>query len=120
MRVAFDIDDTILIPSVAIQGSRVAYGGVPNFDVIAVYRFFQAQGCDMILWSGGGVDWAANWGEKFGLAPYTIRVKEKSEDIDLCFDDCVVDLARVNVRVKRINNNISRHEWNETQKRTGE
>ena len=31
-----------------------------------------------------------------------MRRKEKSEDIDIAFDDCVVDLAKVNVRVKRI------------------
>jgi hypothetical protein len=59
---------------------------------------------------------AKRWGEKFGLEPFTVRMKEKSEDVDICFDDCVVDLAKVNMRVKRIKNGISRTEWNETKR----
>lgn len=110
MRVAFDIDDTLLVPGVA-----TAFGdNVPNYEVIAAYRFFQELGADMVLWSGSGVDWARRWGEKFGLEPFTVRMKEKSDDVDICFDDCVVDLARVNVRVRRHRNSVSRKEWNET------
>lgn len=33
--------------------------------------------------------------------------------IDMGFEDCEVDLARVNIRVKRLNNSISRKEWNQ-------
>jgi hypothetical protein len=40
----------------------------------------------------------------------------KSYDIDICFDDMEVDLAKVNIRVKRFNNSISRKEWNVTKK----
>lgn len=67
------------------------------------------------------MDWAKMWGEKLGLAPFTVRQKEKTEIcagdlcfpmIDIAFDDCVVDLAKVNVRVKRIKNGISRADWN--------
>jgi hypothetical protein len=111
MKIAFDIDDTLLIPSVA-RGNDVSGDNVPNYEVIAVLRFFQAQGHEIILWSGSGVDWAKRWGEKFGLEPFTVRIKEKDENIDIAFDDCEVDLARVNVRVKRINNGISRKDWN--------
>ena len=67
----------------------------------------------MIVWSGGGVDYARMVAEKLGLKPDKIREKKKSEDVDIAFDDCIVDLAKVNVRVKRINNGISRKEWNE-------
>lgn len=109
MKIAFDIDDCIIIPAIA-TGLPI---DTPNYEVIAVYRWFQAQGNYMICWSGGGVDYARMWAEKLGLKPDEIRVKTKSEDIDLCFDDCDVDLAKVNVRVKRLNNSISRKEWNE-------
>lgn len=115
MKVAFDIDDTILVPSVAM-GNGVSGYNVPNYNVIAIYKWFQEQGHEMILWSGSGIDWAKTWGEKFDLVPFTVRVKEKSEDVDICFDDCIVDLAKVNIRVKRINNGISRKEWNENKK----
>lgn len=112
LTVAFDIDDTLLVPSL-VMGNGVSGENVPNYEVIAVLRWFQLQGAHIILWSGSGVDWAKRWGEKFGLEPFEVRVKQKSEDVDICFDDCIVDLARVNVRVGRIKNSISRSEWNE-------
>jgi len=112
MRIAFDIDDTLIIPSV-VTGDR----DVPNYDTIAILRWFQAQGNEIILWSGSGIDWATTWGEKLGLQPFTVITKEKgSGSIDIAFDDCDVDLATVNVKVKRINNSVSRAEWNKNKK----
>lgn len=110
MKIAFDIDDTLIVPSVATGMGR----DTPNYENIAIYRWFQAQGHEMVLWSGSGMDWAQTWGEKLGLQPFTVRVKEAAEDIGIAFDDCDVKLAKVNVRVKRINNSVSREEWNKT------
>lgn len=63
MKIAFDIDDTILVPSVVL-----GFGNdTPNYETIAVFKWFQAQGHEMFLWSGSGMDWAQRWGEKFGL-----------------------------------------------------
>lgn len=110
MKVAFDIDDTLLVPSVA-----TGFGDeTPNYETIAILKWFQNQGHTIILWSGSGVDWANRWGNKFGLQPFVVWVKEKSDAVDIAFDDCEVDLAKVNIRVKRINNSISRAEWNKT------
>ncbi len=111
MRIAFDIDDTLIIPSV-VTGDR----DTPNYDTIAIYKWFQAQGHTMILWSGSGLDWARTWGEKLGLAPFEVIMKDKRGCVDIAFDDCDVDLAKVNVKVKRIQNSISRKEWNETKR----
>ena len=108
MKIAFDIDDTIIVPSVATGLDR----DTPNYDTIALYKWFQVQGHWMILWSGSGIDWAKTWGEKLALFPNEIRIKEKSLDVDIAFDDCDVDLAKINVKVKRIENSISRAEWN--------
>lgn len=108
MKIAFDTDDTLIVPGICVDLPR----DIPNYETIAIYKWFQAQGNHMIIWSGGGVDYAATWAEKLGLKPDEIRVKEKCEDIDICFDDCIVDLAKVNVRVKRINNRVDRTEWN--------
>lgn len=47
MRIAFDIDDTLIVPSV-VTGDR----DVPNYETIAIYKWFQSQGHVMILWSG--------------------------------------------------------------------
>lgn len=113
MKIAFDIDDTLIIPSV-VTGTI----DTPNYKTIAVYNWFKKQGCYMIVWSGGGVDYARMWATKLGLTPDEIRVKAKSEDIDIAFDDCDVDLAKVNVRVKRIRNDINRKEWNKHETNT--
>ncbi len=114
MKIAFDVDDTLIVPSVAMTDN----GGrdTPNYDTIALYKWFQAQGYYMIIWSGSGVDWAIMWNEKLGLQADEIRIKQKSDDVDICFDDCDVDLAKVNVKVKRINNGISRADWNKNKK----
>jgi hypothetical protein len=127
MKIAFDVDDTLIVPGICVDLPR----DIPNYETIAIYRWFQAQGNHMIIWSGGGVDYAAMWAEKLGLKPDEIREKkadivhpnenscygrgcevEHDYYVDICFDDCIVDLAKVNVRVKRINNSIDRKEWN--------
>lgn len=109
MKIAFDIDDTLIVPSV-VTGLGM---DTPNYDTIAIFKWFQNQGYAVGVWSGSGMDWAKTWAEKLGLKPDFIYVKEKREDIDIAFDDCDVDLAKVNVRVKRINNSVSRKDWNE-------
>ncbi len=114
MRIAFDIDDTLIVPSVATGMDR----DTPNYENIAIFKWFQSQGHDMYLWSGSGMDWAKTWGEKLGLMPFTVLPKGAlvldSEKIDIAFDDCDVDIAKVNIKVKRINNSVSRAEWNKT------
>ena len=109
MKIAFDVDDTLIIPAVATGLDR----DTPNYDTIALYRWFKAQKCYMIIWSGGGKDYAQMWGEKLGLQADEYRDKSSNEEsydesIDICFDDCDVKLAKVNVKVKRYSNSISR------------
>jgi hydroxymethylpyrimidine pyrophosphatase-like HAD family hydrolase len=110
MKVAFDIDDTLIIPSV-VTGDR----DVPNYDTIAILRWFQAQGHEIVLWSGSGMEWAQTWGEKLGLQPFIVRMKGETL-VDIAFDDCDVKLGTVNVKVKRLDNHISRKEWNASPK----
>jgi len=110
LTVAFDVDDTLIIPSV-VTGNR----DIPNYDTITLIKWFQDNGHDVIIWSGSGVDWAKSWAEKLGLEPVQIAVKG-SIPVDLAFDDCDVKLGTVNVKVKRHKNSISREEWNENKK----
>lgn len=107
-KIAFDIDDTLIVPNVAGES---AYD-TPNYETIQILRWYQAQGAEIILWSGSGVDYAKTWGEKLGLAPFTVRRKEAADDVDIAYDDCDVKLAKVNIRVKRLKNGISRGTWN--------
>ena len=112
IKIAFDVDDTLIVPSVATGFSL----DTPNYETISLYRWFQAQGFYMIIWSGSGIDWAKTWAEKLGLIANEFAVKEKRADIDIAFDDCEVDLAKVNIKVKRLNNSISRSDWNKNKK----
>lgn len=128
LKVAFDVDDTLIIPCVVTGFDD----DCPNYDTIAIYRWHQAQGHHMIVWSGGGVDYARRWAEKMGLDPDEVIAKEKLYTgtcaiggyhehgacegcrvyVDIAYDDCEVDLGKVNVRVKRLKNGISRADWN--------
>lgn len=111
MIIAFDVDDTLLVPSVASGFGR----DTPNYEVIAVYKWFQSQGHTMVIWSGSGIDWAKTWAEKFGLTADDFP-KKGAYPVDMAFDDCDVKLGTVNVKVKRINNSVSRSDWNKTKK----
>lgn len=110
MNVAFDVDDTLIIPNVATGFPQ----DTPNYETIAVFRWFQAQGHHMIIWSGSGPDYAKAWADKLGLDA-EIRVKAVSPDVDIAFDDMrSANLGKVNVTVRRLNNSISRAVWNKT------
>lgn len=104
LTIAFDVDDTLLAPPEATELDR----DTPNYEVIAIYRFFQQQGHRMIIWSGGGVDYARMWADKLGLDPDDVLVKTYNPYVDIAFDDCDVELAKVNVKVRRMNNHITR------------
>lgn len=108
--VAFDVDDTLIVPACATGFDR----DVPNYDTIAVYRWFQAQGHEMVVWSGGGADYARHWADKLGLEAsyYLDKHAAKAEGIivpDIAFDDGDIRLATVNVKVKRLKNGIVRY-----------
>ena len=111
--VAFDVDDTLIVPAVATGFDR----DVPNYETIAVYRWFQAQGCTMVIWSGGGEDYARMWAGKLGLTAdyYVDKHFAQAHPLllgkpDIAFDDSsYLDLGVVNVQVKRVNNGVVRH-----------
>ena len=111
--IAFDVDDTLIIPSCATGFDT----DVPNYETIAVYRWFQSQGNYMIIWSGGGSDYAKQWAQKLGLTAdeYHDKSPEKEDGkfqyrhVDIAFDDRDTELGTVNVKVKRINNSIVRY-----------
>ncbi len=103
MTIAFDVDDTLIIPPEA-NGLDM---DTPNYETIAIYNWFKQQGNTMVIWSGGGIDYATRWADKLGLQPDMVLAKG-SIKVDIAFDDCDVELGTVNVKVKRINNSIKR------------
>ena len=105
--IAFDVDDTLVVPAIATGFDR----DVPNYETIAIYKWFQAQGNYMIIWSGGGKEYAKMWAEKLGLEADEILAKDTrmKDRIDIAFDDSDTELGKINVKVKRLNNKIIRY-----------
>ena len=105
--IAWDTDDTLIIPSCATGFDT----DVPNYETIAIYRWFQLQGNHIIIWSGGGADYAKQWAQKFGLQAdeYLTKDAKHKDRIDIAFDDSDTELAKVNVKVKRLNNSVIRY-----------
>ena len=91
-RIAFDVDGTLI--------RRTDNGDTPRYEIIQMLQTLVAQGHTIFVWSGGGEDYASEWARKLGLLP-DVRIigKSKNYDIDVCFDDQAVDLAKINVIV---------------------
>ncbi len=104
--VAFDVDDTLIVPAAATGLDR----DVPNYDTIAVYRWFESQGHVMVVWSGGGADYARHWADVLGLKPaYCFDKHDAYVQPDIAFDDADLTLGKVNVKVRRVNNKVVRY-----------
>ena len=74
MKIAFDVDYTLIDDKYA-----------PIYDNIDLFRWFERHGHDMIIWSGGGVDYATRIAERLGLKA---RIVDKcSESVDIAVDD---------------------------------
>ena len=72
--VAFDVDMTLITEDYK-----------PIYENIQLFHLFKKLGCHMVIWSGGGVDYAARWAEKLGLeAEICVKASFKP---DIVFDD---------------------------------
>ena len=118
MRIAFDLDDTLWKvihgcsddcefrqqhPSERICDVHLrTTKQVPDYELIAVLKWFYQNGDYIHVWSAGGVDYAQTIVDKLGLEKMvTVIPKGSSEDMDLTFDDEAVTLGKVNIKVKR-------------------
>ena len=95
MTIAFDCDGTL----------TTDYGPnpKPRYEVIDLYQWFIRNGDRVIVWSGGGAEYAADWCRRLGLNPYATlgKTKEnaKAYDVDIAVDDELVNLGKVNIHV---------------------
>jgi hypothetical protein len=95
MRVAFDIDDTLW------KVREKQLDQVPDYDLIAVVRWFYNNGDDVFFWSAGGVDYATQIIRKLGLDEYGWVIEKGSQLVDIAFDDQETKLGIVDVKVQR-------------------
>lgn len=88
--VAFDVDGT-LIHQIGDQEDS------PRYEVIQLYKILESAGCEMFIWSGGGLGYAERWAQKLGLNG-TIIIKGSLVP-DIAVDDEEVTLGKVNLRI---------------------
>lgn len=82
MTVAFDVDGTLI----HMAGDLC---DTPRYDVVQLFKLLEAFGCEMYIWSGGGIDYATRWRDKLGLKAEVIR--KGSMTVDLAIDDLPSD-----------------------------
>lgn len=96
--VAVDVDGT-LIHQVGESEDT------PRYDVIQLVLLLREFGCDIYIWSGGGVDYATRWRDKLGLKFATVVAKGSFkpditlDDMDLDFRNSEKSLGVVNIQV---------------------
>lgn len=103
VKIAWDVDGTLIYQD-GKKGMPGSLEDTPRYDVIALFHAFQKLGCDMYIWSGGGIDYAKRWAEKLGLEAKIVM--KGSFKPDITFDDMDLDLrererslGRVNIQV---------------------
>lgn len=114
MKVAFDIDDT-LYKIVKDEDHRIKGVGAMcacglhvkqelDHDMSQIVESLLESGHEVILWSAGGVEYVNDFIRRFRPAwqyKVTVLPKESGHNIDVCFDDQEVDLAKTVLRIKR-------------------
>jgi hypothetical protein len=104
LKVAFDIDDTLYkVEHYADLDGFPRFRQVPDYELIQVLKWFVNNKDEVYVWSAGGIDYAETIMKKLGLDKY-VKIIQKGEgtDIDLCFDDEDVTLAKTNVQIDRL------------------
>ena len=95
--VAFDVDDTLIDKY-----------DEPRRDVLEFLNlFWLLTDADIVVWSGGGVEYAEEWVAKLNLEHKVRVVEKKSIKPDIAIDDfpiddpyfAPIDLGKVNLQV---------------------
>lgn len=106
--IAFDVDGCILnnegIPPETPTHLRPRCG--VNLDIVLLIQILskKMKNTRIIVWSGGGKEYAERICREYGLERYVDRCYDKTdcdEEVDVCFDDVhACELAEKNIIVK--------------------
>lgn len=91
MIIAFDVDGTL-----------IDVNDNPRAHIIDMLKMFgQWDGIRIVVWSGGGKDYASMWVRRLGLENYVDKTMSKNMEYqpDLVFDDEYVKLGKTNIKV---------------------
>lgn len=97
--IAFDVDGTL-------RSNAEDTWDAPNYRVVRMLQdLAHSKNVRIVVWSGGGEDYARQWGKKFGLDEYVWKYAVKDPELkpDICFDDiqeCALGKVNVIVREK--------------------
>lgn len=86
-KIAFDIDGTLIDEMT----------NAPKYWVVDQLLWFLKIGWDVIIWSGGGVDYATMWTRKLGFTGLVRVIAKGSEQVDIAVDDMMDDLAKTTI-----------------------
>lgn len=92
--VAFDVDDTLVTEKFE-----------PIYENIALLKHFYRLGCRIMVWSGGGMDYAKHHAEKLGLSKFVHyyagkdSATAKASKPHITFDDQKIELGIINIQV---------------------
>lgn len=94
--IAFDVDNTLIKPD-----------QTPNYAVISILHALYKTALDVgiVIWSGGGEEYAKQWAKKLGLySPlffYALKSEEnaKKYNVKVSFDDQDAKLGLVNILI---------------------
>jgi len=83
-KIAFDIDGTLLDEMT----------NAPKYWVVDLLLWFKKLGWDVIIWSGGGVDYAKTITKRLGFKDLVRVVAKGSEEVDIAVDDMIDPVAK--------------------------
>ena len=89
IQVAFDVDGTLI----SLKDDT------PRYEIIEKFLMFEELGCHMIIWSGGGIDYAEHWAKKLGLKAQIIEKASIIPDIIVDDMDCGAWKGKVIIKV---------------------
>ena len=89
IKVAFDID-----------GCLIDYDGKPQKDMIELLRYFKQTGCEVCVWSGGGMNYIRHRIVQLGIEDLVVIRIKGSFIPDIVFDDEDVNLGNINISVR--------------------
>jgi hydroxymethylpyrimidine pyrophosphatase-like HAD family hydrolase len=88
-----------------VDGTLITDDDKPRWNIINFLKIHHEIGNYIILGSRGGLDYAKMWARKLFLEDYINEYREKKfyDDIDIVYDDEVVELGKINILVPREN-----------------